>query len=93
MEKKHSQEKVIQGLEFTGAVAALILIAAVVLAFIVLDFTPHFMALAVGCGIVVNAVLMVLAFVKNHIMRGVATGVITVFLIVVFVFQILILEG
>ena len=82
-----------KGLESLGAAAAILLILATLGAFLLPDIASPLMALTVGCGIVVNAVLTVLGFYRKQTVRSVIYLVATLILLVVFVLQILRLEG
>lgn len=86
-------EKSVRGLELMGMIAGILLILAAVGVFFSGAFAPHFMTLAVGCGIVVNIVLTVLTFLKRQPVRGVFFLVLALMLTAVFIMQILILEG
>lgn len=87
------EEKAVKGLEILGAVAGALLILAAIGAFLFENVTPHLMALAVGCGIIVNAVLLVLGFHKRQVVRGVIFALITLLLIAVFIMQIMTLKN
>lgn len=87
------EEKLIKRLETLGAAAAILLILAAAGAFLVPNITEHLMALAVGCGIVVNAVLTVLGFYRKQTVRSVIFLVLTLLLIAVFIMQLLRMEG
>ena len=87
------EEKIMKGLESLGAAAAILLILATLGAFLLPDIASLLMALTVGCGIVVNAVLTVLGCYRKQTVRSVIYLVATLILLVVFVLQILRLEG
>ena len=59
------EEKWIKRLEILGASAAVIVIVSAVGIFLLDGIAMQMMALAVGCGIIVNAVLMVLCYYKK----------------------------
>lgn len=87
------EERLIKGLEMLGAAAAVLLILAAAGAFLVPNITEYLMALAVGCGIVVNAVLTVLGFYRKQTVRSVIFLMLTLLLIAVFIMQLLRMEG
>ena len=59
------EEKWIKRLEILGASAAAIVIVSAVGTFLLDSIAMQLMALAVGCGSIVNVVLMVLCYYKN----------------------------
>ena len=59
------EEKWIKRLEILGASAAVIVIVSAVGTFLLDRITMQLMALAVGCGSIVNVVLMVLCYYKK----------------------------
>lgn len=81
-------DRALRGLERTGVIAGVLLILSSAAAFFFDELSPHLMALAVGCGIVVNAVLMICSFLKNRIVRSALFLAVTLMLTVVFALQI-----
>ncbi len=79
----------IKWLEALGACAGAILILAAIGVFLLEDIMQQLMILAVGCGIVINAVWMILSFHKNKVVRSILFLVFTLILIAVFIIQIM----
>lgn len=79
--------------EFLGSVAGLILIVCAVMAFLDLERAPGFFVLVTGMGIVVNGILTYLRLRKKNYVLGAVLGILTAALLVLFVMQILMVEG
>lgn len=81
----------IRGLSIIGVIAGSILIFSAVSMFILEEYAPYLMILAVGCGIIVNLVLSVLSFLRKQMVRSVCGIAVVLLLGAVFLMQILIL--
>ena len=67
------EEKWIKRLEILGASAAAIVIVSAVGTFLLDSIAMQLMALAVGCGSIVNVVLMILCYYKKKTVPSIAT--------------------
>ena len=83
------EEKWIKRLEILGASAAVIVIVSAVGIFLLDGIAMQMMALAVGCGIIVNAVLMVLCYYKKKTIPRIFFMIFTLLLIATFIMQIM----
>ena len=83
------EEKMIKRLELLGASAGVLLILAAIGVFVLEDITQQLMILAVGCGMVLNAVLMILNFHKGKRVSSLFLLVFVLILTVVFIIQVM----
>ena len=83
------EEKWIKRLEILGASAAVIVIVSAVGIFLLDGIAMQMMALAVGCGIIVNAVLMVLCYYKKKTIPSIIFMIFALLLIATFIMQIM----
>ena len=83
------EEKWIKRLEVLGASAAVIVIVSAVGTFLLDSIAMQLMALAVGCGSIVNAVLMVLCYYKKKTVPSVFFMIFALLLVAMFIMQIM----
>ena len=83
------EEKWIKRLEILGASAAVTVIVSAVGIFLLDGIAMQMMALAVGCGSIVNAVLMVLCYYKKKTIPSIFFMIFTLLLIATFIMQIM----
>ena len=83
------EEKWIKRLEILGASAAVIVIVSAVGTFLLDSITMQLMALAVGCGSIVNVVLMVLCYYKKKTVPSIIFMIFALLLIATFIMQIM----
>ena len=79
------EEKWIKRLEILGASAA----AIVIVSFLLDSIAMQLMALAVGCGSIVNVVLMVLCYYKKKTIPSIIFMIFALLLIATFIMQIM----
>lgn len=83
------EEKWIKRLEILGASAAVIVIVSAVGTFLLDRIAMQLMALAVGCGSIVNVVLMVLCYYKKKTIPSIIFMIFALLLIATFIMQIM----
>ena len=83
------EEKWIKRLEILGASAAVIVIVSAVGTFLLDSIAMQLMALAVGCGSIVNVVLMVLCYYKKKTVPSIIFMIFALLLIATFIMQIM----
>ena len=83
------EEKWIKRLEILGASAAAIVIVSAVGTFLLDSIAMQLMALAVGCGSIVNVVLMVLCYYKKKTVPSIIFMIFALLLIATFIMQIM----
>ena len=83
------EEKWIKRLEILGASAAAIVIVSAVGTFLLDRIAMQLMALAVGCGSIVNVVFMVLCYKKKKTVPSIIFMIFALLLIATFIMQIM----
>lgn len=83
------EEKWIKRLEILGASAAAIVIVSAVGTFLLDRIAMQLMALAVGCGSIVNVVFMVLRYYKKKTIPSIIFMIFALLLIATFIMQIM----
>ena len=83
------EEKWIKRLEILGASTAAIVIVSAVGTFLLDSIAMQLMALAVGCGSIVNVVLMVLCYYKKKTIPSIIFMIFALLLIATFIMQIM----
>jgi len=83
------EEKWIKRLEILGASAAAIVIVSAVGIFLLDRIAMQLMALAVGCGSIVNVVFMVLCYYKKKTIPSIIFMIFALLLIATFIMQIM----
>ena len=86
---KKRSKKWIKRLEILGASAAVIVIVSAVGTFLLDRIAMQLMALAVGCGSIVNVVLMVLCYYKKKTVPSIIFMIFALLLIATFIMQIM----
>ena len=82
------EEKWIKRLEILGASAVIVIVSAVG-TFLLDSITMQLMALAVGCGSIVNVVFMVLCYYKKKTIPSIIFMIFALLLIATFIMQIM----
>ena len=83
------RRKWIKRLEILGASAAAIVIVSAVGTFLLDSIAMQLMALAVGCGSIVNVVLMILCYYKKKTVPSIIFMIFALLLIATFIMQIM----
>ena len=86
---QEKEEKWIKRLEILGASAAAIVIVSAVGTFLLDRIAMQLMALAVGCGSIVNVVFMVLCYYKKKTVPSIIFMIFALLLIATFIMQIM----
>ncbi len=90
---KHKKCRKMLDIEFVGGIAGLLLIICAVISFLDMENAQGFFAIATGLGTLMNGILSWLKFEKRRYVSGIGMMMVTVTLLVLFLIQIMSMEG